>query len=599
MVACNNANSSSNARRNFSLGVAVLLLLVFSMKSLPLLCALLGAFSLAASAQAPAKIAAIQGGGDNSPLLNKNVIVEGVVTANFLGADKFSGFFVQDPVGDDDPATSEGVFVYLPDRSPLAQTALQAGDRVQISGRVARYKGQTQISSPTALKVLAHGEPVAAQLVTLAPTTNWESLEGMLVHFDQTLVVVAQNDLLHYGMVKLAPARTFNPTNERSIEQVKAAPEPVPTLELDDGSDDSYPKANRYLGKDGTLRTGTTLTGLTGIVSEYDGSYRIEPTVDPVLTDANPRPALPVVGGTLKVAAANVLNYWTTFKSKDNPNARGADNAVQFERQSAKVIAELKGLDADITGLMEVENNGEATINELVRRLNAAYGTAEYAVVPPPATGLGTDAIRVAMIYKPAKVELIGASQSATDAVFDRLPFAQTFRDKGTRGVFTVVVNHFKSKGSAPKNPEGDIDRGEGAWNIKRTEQARRLVNFVEQLQQSSGDPDVLAIGDLNAYVEESPLLELREAGLKHLNLRVPPAERYSFSYDGFFGSLDHALATPSLDGQVSGIGEWHINADEPYFNTYDKIKPDAYRPDFYRASDHDPLLIGLNLAAN
>lgn len=568
--------------------------------SLSLFCALLGvaASIVPARAQTPAKIAAIQGGGETSALLNQNVTVEAVVTANFLGADKFNGFFVQDPVGDGDPKTSEGLFVYVNSKSPFAEIDLKAGDRVRISGRISRYKGQTQISSPSAIKVLLHGEPLAPQIITLSPDTNWESLEGMLVHFDQTLVVTAQNDLARYGSLKLASARLFNPTNARSIDEVKAAPLVVASIGLDDGSDDSYPKQNRYLDKDGTLRTGATVTGLTGIVSEYNGAYRIEPTIDPVLTDANPRPLTPPdVGGSLKVAAANVLNYWTTFKDKEHPNARGAENAPQFERQSAKIVAQLKGLNADIVGLMEVENNGETTIDELVRRLNLAYGRDEYAVVPPPATGFGTDAIRVAMIYKPAQVECVGPSQSASDAIFERLPFAQTFRDKTTKGVFTVVVNHFKSKGSAPQN--GDTDQGEGAWNQKRTAQARRLLDFVEQLQKSSDDPDVLAMGDFNAYIEESPLRALRDAGLQHLNLRLAPADRYSFSYDGLFGSLDHALATPSLDGQVTGFAEWHINADEPYFNVYDKIKVADYQPDPYRASDHDPLIVGLNLTAD
>ena len=569
-------------------------------RSLSLLCALTGALVFASGAfAAPATIAAIQGGGETSTLINQDVTVEAVVTANLMGADKFNGFFIQDPVGDGDPLTSEGLFVYVNDRSPFAQIAISPGDRVQVSGRVSRYKGQTQISSPSKIVVLEHGELLPPQVVTLTPNLNFESLEGMLVRFDQTLVVSAQNDLNRYGTLKLAPARVFNPTNARSIEEVKAAPETVTTITLDDNSNDSYPKNKPYLDDQNTRRTGTTITGLTGIVSEYDGDYRIQPTVPPVLVDANARPlAPPPVGGTLKVAAANVLNYWTTFKNKKNPNARGADNPAQFERQSAKTMAEIKGLDADIVGLMELENN-PFTVQEFVRRLNAAYGREEYAAIIDPPEGVAPDAIRVGLIYKPSKVETVGASQVETSEVFDRRPLAQTFRDKTGGGVFTVVVNHFKSKGSAPKDDGPNADTGQGAWNQKRTQQADLVVKFVEQLQQTSGDPDVLVIGDLNAYVEETPLRALREAGLKHLNLRLAPEDRYSFSYDGYFGSLDHALATPSLDAQVTGFGEWHINADEPYFNTYDKIKVDDWRPDPYRASDHDPFVVGLNLTAN
>ena len=546
---------------------------------------------------APTSISAIQGAGAQSPLVDQTVTVSGVVTADFSGADKFSGFYIQDPKGDGDPKTSDALFVYVNARSNLANVAVKAGDRVQVSGRVSEYKGQTQVSSPTAIKILSHGEPLAPLDVTLAPDMNWESLEGMLVHFPQDLVVTTQFELARYGTLKLAPARIFNPTNQRPIKEVQADPLVTPSITLDDGSDDAYPKSLRYMDANGTRRTGSTVADLTGVVSEYDGVYRIEPTSDPVLVDANARPlAPPPVGGTLRVAAANVLNYWTTFKDKDHPKARGADNAPQFERQSAKTMAEMKGLNADVIGLMELENN-PATVSEFVRRLNEVEGDDEYVAVVDPAQGLGDDAIRVGLVYRSSKVEPVGPATVATDAIFDRRPLAQTFRDKTTGGVFTVVVNHFKSKGSEPKT--GDTDKGEGAWNLKRTQQAQLLATFIDELKQSSGDPDVLALGDLNAYVEEAPLRTLRDAGLVHLNLRLAPEDRYSFAYDGYFGSLDHALATPSLDAQVTGFAEWHINSDEPYFNVYDKIRAADYKPDPYRASDHDPLVIGLNLTAN
>lgn len=567
--------------------------------SLSLCCALVGALALAPIAfAAPTTISAIQGTGAQSPMANQTVTVQGVVTGDFSGPAKFDGFFIQDPIGDNNPATSDAIFVYVNARSPLAKVAVQAGNRVQISGRVSEYKGQTQISSPTEVKVLAHGQPLTPQTIELGANINWESLENMLVRFPQTLVVAAQNDLPRYGTLKLAPARLFNPTNQRTIEAINAAPQPAISVLLDDGSNDSYPKNNPYLDADNTRRTGSTLSGLTGIVTQYDADYRIEPTIAPLLTDTNPRPiAPPVVSGELRIAGANVLNYWTTFKDKEHPNARGADNEPQFERQSAKTMAEMKGLNADVLGVMELENNPLA-VAEFVRRLNEKFGNAtEYAAVSDPREGLGGDAIRVGLFYKPGKVEPIGPARVATDAIFERFPLAQTFRDKATGGVFTVVVNHFKSKGSAPKT--GDVDKGEGAWNLKRTKQARLLVAFIDELKQASGDPDVLTFGDFNAYTQETPMLALRETGLKHLNLRLPPEDRYSFSYDGLFGSLDHALATPSLDAQIVGFGEWHINADEPFFNVYNRTKVSDFRPDPYRASDHDPFVIGLNLTAN
>ena len=543
---------------------------------------------------APVSISAVQGTGNVSPLLGQTVTVEGVITGDFSGPARFDGFTMQDPRGDDNPATSDAIFVYLGARSPFAAMQPRRGARVRVTGTASEFKGQTQIGAPTQIEVIGAGAPIEPQEIQLAADTNWEALEGMLVRFPQTLVVTAQNDLARYGTLKLSPAREFNPTNQRSIEEVRADPQPEVAMLLDDGSGDANPKPTPYLDANNTRRAGSTVSEIVGVVSQYGADYRIEPTLAPLFADANPRPlAPPVVGGSLRVASANVLNYWTTLKSQDNPNARGASSAELFERQSAKTMAALHVLDADVLGVMELENNPE-TVAEFTRRLNALYGTGEYAAVADPPQGLGGDAIRVGLFYKPGKVEPIGPARAMADAVFERYPLAQTFRDKQTGGVFTIVANHFKSKGSAPKT--GDTDMGEGAWNAKRTQQARKLIEFFDELILDSRDPDVLAVGDFNAYAQETPLRTLRDAGLTHLNLRLAPADRYSFAYDGMFGSLDHAFATPHLDAQITGFGEWHVNADEPFFNVYDRVKAADYRPDPYRFSDHDPFVVGLNL---
>lgn len=561
--------------------------------------ALFYAFALSApgvaavATAAPATISAVQGAGEQSPLLDQIVTIEGVVTGDFSGTARFDGFFIQDPQGDDNPATSDAIFVYVNARSRFAAMQPRRGDRMRITGRVSEFKGQTQIGSLTKIEVLGRETPIEPLAIRLQADTNWESLESMLVRFDENLVVTAQNDLARYGTLRLAPTRAFQPTNQRTIEEVEADPQAPISILLDDGSGDADPQITPYLDEQNTRRAGSTLRGLVGIVSQYDLDYRIQPTLAPNFVNANPRPlAPPLVGGSLRVAGANVLNYWTTFKDQ-NPDARGAQSAGQFERQSAKTMAAIRGLNADIVGVMELENN-PATVAEFLRRLNATDGADEYAAIIDPPQGLGADAIRVGLFYRPAKVEPIGAARAATDAIFERFPLAQTFRDKQTGGVFTVVVNHFKSKGSTPKT--GDTDKGEGAWNLKRTEQARALTQFIGELATESRDPDVLALGDFNAYAQETPLRALREAGLKHLNLRLPPADRYSFAFDGLFGSLDHAVATPHLDAQITGFGEWHINADEPFFNVYNRVKTADYRPDPYRASDHDPFVIGLNL---
>jgi len=134
--------------------------------------------------------------------------------------------------------------------------------------------------------------------------------------------------------------------------------------------------------------------------------------------------------------------------------------------------------------------------------------------------------------------------------------------------------------------------------NATRSSAALALADWVNSDPTGIGDPDVLIIGDLNAYLMEDPLTALKDAGLTNL-LEANPRP-YSYVFDGKAGALDHALATSSLAGQVRASIEWHINADEPQlldYNLENGRDSSLFDPDSpYRASDHDPIIIGLDL---
>jgi predicted extracellular nuclease len=545
--------------------------------------------------QTATTIPALQGKTDATSMADKLVTVEGIVTGDFQSREQLSGFFIQDAKGDNDPATSDGIFVFVNARSKAAGVDVKVGDLVSVTGVVAEFDEQTQLSQITDVKVLGQAPIPAPTAITLPlPTgTTFENYEGMLVTFPQKLTVSNNYELDRYGSLGVSLDRLFVPTNVKPLADV-VNDEAQRSLILDDASNGQNPIPTPYLDANGSRRTGSSVVALTGNLSFGHKSYRLQPTTTPAFEETNPRPAAPAaVGGTLKVGAANVLNYWTTFKEAD-PKSRGAENAAEFARQSAKVIAELRGLDADVLGLMEVENNGTTAISDIVTKLNAAYGAETYSYIADDPNAITTDMIKVGLIYKTASVTPRGLPISKKDSAFERYPLAQTFVSKANGGVFTIVVNHFKSKN--PGKESVDTDQGEGAFNQKRVAQAKSLVEFINSLKQSTGDPDVLAVGDLNSYAEEAPVLTLRESGLQHLNLLLPASDRFSYVYGGRSGSLDHALATPELAKQVTGFAEWHINADEPVFMEYGKLKAEGFVANPYRASDHDPLLVGLNL---
>jgi Ca2+-binding RTX toxin-like protein len=177
------------------------------------------------------------------------------------------------------------------------------------------------------------------------------------------------------------------------------------------------------------------------------------------------------------------------------------------------------------------------------------------------------------------------------------------------------VVNHFKSKGSCPASGDADFagnndsGDGQGCWNARRVDQATQLRGFINTLQTSRADADVLIIGDLNAYGKEDPILTLSANGFSEDQIdRFSGTSDYSYVFDGESGYLDHALATASLASQVTGTVHWHINADEPSvidYNTEFKApvmcgalvcSPDFYTASPYRSSDHDPVVVGLSL---
>ncbi len=547
-------------------------------------------------------IPAIQGSGASSPLSGRAVTTEGVVVGDYQTADQQNGFFIQAAQGDGNPATSDGLFVYVPRNNPLSRIDVRPGDRVRVSGTVKEFRTGsgtlTELDVVTALGICSSDVTLAPTSVALpvSAVTDLEAYEGMLVTFSQTLTVTETYNLGRYGELILSSGgRLFTPTNGQGGTPEEHARR---RILLDDGLSRQNPAPIPFLsstGAEGTRRVGDTVSGLTGVLTYNFSEYRIYPTVAPAFVNTNPRTAQPEeLGGNVKVASFNVLNYFTTL------NSRGANSATEFARQKAKTVAALKAIDADVVGLIEVENNGTTALQDLVDALNAAYGAAVYAVVPDPLSGPGTDAIKVAFIYKPQALSLVGPSLSFPDPVFERFPVAQTFRQGSGQGGadFTVVINHFKSKGSCPSS--GDVDQGQGCWNLRRVEQARKLLEFIGELRESSNDPDVLVIGDLNAYGEEDPVRTLVTGGLEHLSLRIPEAQRYSYVFDGQSGELDHALATPSLADQVRGITVWHINADEPPvldYNTEFKTD-DRYAPTPFRSSDHDPIIIGLALNA-
>ncbi len=584
----------------------------------------------------PVLIGTVQGTGDVSPFAGQTVTVEGVVVGDYEGpSPNLRGFYIQSPDedADDDPMTSEGIFVFHGDEDDVS-----LGDVVSVTGEVTEYQGQTQIGFPQNLAVLGTGASVTPASVALpfADAGAAERYEGMAVEFEQELFVTEMYLLGRFGEITVSsgdrldqPTTVAEPGAEANAVQ---AANDLNRIKIDDTVNSQNPDpiilggGGDPLTADNPLRGGDSVTGLTGVMtyswsgnSASGNEWRVRPASPeadaPVFETNNPRPeSAPEVGGSVQVASFNVLNYFTTLDSNGNvcgptgnqQDCRGANSALELERQTVKLVDAMLKLDADVIGVMEMENTtGTEPLAYLAERLNDEVGAGTYSYVDSGT--VGTDVIRVGFLYDTTAVAEAGdfaVLDSSVDSRFDddrnRPALAQAFEEIATGETFTVVANHWKSKGCGGA-AGADADQGDGAscWNETRTLAAEAIVDWVATSPTGVEDPDVFILGDLNSYAQEDPIDVLRDAGYVDM-----AADGYGYVFDGQWGSLDYVFASASLADQVTGAAHVNINADEASvldYNTDFKTPAqvdDLFGPDWYRTSDHDPVLVGLALGS-
>ncbi len=592
---------------------------------------------------AEVKIHEIQGTGGDSPLLGQRVIVEGVVVGDEEGpAPALRGFFVQeeDTDVDADPNTSEGIFVFNFDNDDV-----NVGDVVRVEGTVQEQFDNTQLGSFVEVEVL-DVEPRVATPATLEfplPVAgDLEAYEGMAVTMPQTLVISEYFNYDRFGEIVVAlPAdgegRPYNPTALFDPDSQEAADRLDLNLRsritVDDGNSSQNPDApihpiNREpFTQENSFRGGDQVAGLTGPIYYAFSQYRIVPVADGGY-DSDGQTAQPKapaeVGGSLRVATLNALNYFVSLDTADtcgpteDQDCRGADDAEEFERQRVKLLNALEGLDADVIGLVEVENTpGVEPLADIAAGLNDRLGAGTYDYIDAGDNSVvGTDAIKVGIIYRPAAVTPTGAVAVLDTPEFlnpngyvnddgssddkNRASVAASFIDNASGEVFSVAVNHLKSKGSECGAP--DDHPLAGNCNDTRTKAAQELASWIAGDPTGVDDDDWLILGDLNSYDKEDPIDALRADGFTDLIGQYGGELAYSYVFDGQFGYLDYVMSSSSMTSQVTGATEWHINADEPDVFDYDTGFKSDYQDDLfdptspYRASDHDAAVVGLSL---
>ena len=598
-------------------------------------------------------------------------LIEGIVTAiqaNALGNDLPQGFFIQDEQGDNDVTTSDGIYV-----SGFI-TGLSIGDRVAVTGKVEEDYGWTKIQ-PTNVDVIGHGTIPVTNVRTDSNDVDFdfslERHEGMLVNIDQQAdmyvartygfdygpfrnnMVIAKSGLnLHPNQLNI-PASTAaqaqiddNEDRRIIVETMVKAPNGVPLWYPTFGQDNGTGTTDDY------IRNGDLVNGLQGVLGYSYSDFRLYITNQAdaqTFIHSNPRLPRPDVSGEgLRIATFNVLNYFNSpFDGDSNPTGtnRGATTYAEFQLQGDKIAAAIVAMDADIIGLMEIENNGfgdSSAVAHLVDKVNALLPESEqytFVTSPDNAGFIGSDAIANQVIYKPSMVTLdtyrvikmpeqhAGQTGNENGDNYQRDAITPTFKVNGTEELVTVSVNHFKSKGSTCWEDVA-IQNGEdvgfqGSCEHLRVSAAQHLGNEMALIAGNK-----LIIGDLNAYGQEDPLLVLTTMPENHsvmparmtyigdepmagsnpnaisdsfgfvnvISDQYPAA--YSYIYNDTVGTLDYILVDSTTASKVVDANVWNINASESKLFEYSsKYTGDLTKyTDLFRSSDHEPAIVILDV---
>lgn len=573
----------------------------------------------AADAAQPTVIAIseVQGTGLQSPMVGQRVTVEGVAVYAGNPAEAKTGLFLQSAKRDGEGKASTAIYVML----PPAAAAPPGRTLLRVTGTVAELgKDAVTMTALVDTHIDAKGIAPAPSNLELPirelDQLGLERFEGEVRNYWVT--VMSSDRLGDRGELDVSlDGRLFSPTEVAAPGKPanRVAERNARRLITVDDSLDAQAAASAWFLRwpvDGKfpVRAGTPLH-FRGVVVQANGRYRLLPTGDMGMVSHAAgweRPAAPDVSGNVRIAGLNVLNLFNgDGKQGDFPTSRGAETFAAYQLQQQKIVASVQALKPDVAALMEIENDGtgpESALAQFVAALNAAGPIKDYRFVDS-GQGPGKNPIRVALIYRGTRVATVGKFAILEGGPFvkhSRVPLAQAFRrlanGKGAGKPFVVVANHFKSKGcgkgeDAAQGPEADQKDEQGCWNATRVESAKRVDAWLRGDPTGTGSDRIVLVGDFNAYAKEDPITTLLSAGWQDALALAKVEAPYSFVYNGQSGRLDHALLSPALAGKLRGAAEWHNNADESERFAYNGSDPD---PGPYRASDHDPILLGFDL---
>jgi predicted extracellular nuclease len=566
----------------------------------------------------------IQGSGSRSPHEGQTVKTTGVVYDV-----RNNGFWIQDPNGDGDPMTSDGVFVYTGSAPTVHQ-----GDGASVSGLVAEFAAsgdpsaapQTELSGPT-VAVLTTGNPLptpvtitAADLDPNGGIDQLERYEGMRVHVDTLNVVAptagtvtessatAVTNGVFFGVIPALP-RAFR---KAGIELPAAAPAGSPCcIPFWNGGPQRIRVDTRTLSSALDLTTGAVVSGLTGPLDFSQHAYTIVTETTPMIVSGNVS-AVPVPtpdDTEFTVASFNMQRF---FDTSDDPNTSDAvltQTAFNNRLNKASLAIRNVMMMPDIIGVEEMENL--TTLQAVANKVNTDAATAgqpnpEYSAYLVEGNDVG--GIDVGLLVK-SRITVNSVTQYGKDTTFvepggtvailnDRPPLAlsASITKNGKTIPFIMIVVHQRSLSSVDDPVDGPRVRE------KRRQQAEYLANLIQASQTADPNAKIVTVGDFNAFevndgyvdpmgtVEGNPTTadqvvlaspDLVDPNLTDLESTLPADQQYSYVNYGTAQTLDHIIVSQGMLGIFNRFTYARNGADYP-----ETFRNDPNRPE--RISDHD-----------
>jgi predicted extracellular nuclease len=529
-------------------------------------------------------IEAIQGVGASSPCdgVDHDITTRGIVTAAFpVGG--FYGFYVQTPgTGGDldfaDHRASDGLYVY----SPATVATVAIGDYLEVTGEVSEYGGMTELTIPDGGAVTPLDgtgvAPVKPATVGLPATeTRRETLEGMLVAPQGPFTVADNYSLNQYGEIGLAsgtsplsqPTDVADPHDAAAIRAVEDA-NAARSVRLDDGSSWNYLTQDQakgtplpWLTQDHQIRVGAPVTFTAPVVFDHrNGAWNYQPTSQ--LTGAGDSPALfghtrtaapEPTGGNVHIASFNVLNYFPTTGA--DFEAAGGSCSYYDDRDGNPVTVRT------CTG-----PNGEDGPRGAA---DEASFLRQQAKIVHAVNGLGADVVSLEEIENSA---LFGEDRDAAVA---------TLVDALNADAGGPVWAYVPTPPTAGDQADEDVIRTAFIYQ-------RRVVHPV-------GDSE---IDDVAAFDNaRDPLAQaFRPIGGGSPSDFVVIVNHFKSKGSGPDDGSGLGNSNPAALATVTGAHVWNINSVESVALEYSRFNYNAtnfYTDAPWRASDHDPLLVGID----